>query len=264
MKSGEFAPACPKLEAAVKLYRGSGVLLNLADCYEHVGRTASAWTEFGEAASLAVLAGRQDDESEARRRQAALEPRLAHLVVDVKGPAPTLSLSWDGKELLPAAWHTRIPVDPGPHTLAATAPGRAAWSASVNVASEATETVEVPELLPLPPPSHEADKARVPGPPTYWTRRRELGIGVASGGVLVLGAAGVLGLVASSEFSRANGEAGSARVHDSGTAVTEGNVATVVAAVGAAATAIGLVVWLTARSTPTPVTAQPFVIGGVF
>jgi hypothetical protein len=46
--------------------------------------------------------------------------------------------------------------------------------------------------------------------------------------------------------------------------VTEGNVATIVAAVGAAATAVGLVVWLTAPSVPTQVTARPFVVEGAF
>src|ERR1700723_479579 len=62
---GQYAPACPKLEAASKLYRGSGLLITLGDCYEHLGRTASAWTTFGDAASVAAAIGRSDDEAEA-------------------------------------------------------------------------------------------------------------------------------------------------------------------------------------------------------
>src|SRR5262245_40177202 len=72
---GEYDKACPKFEAATKLYGGSGLLLNLGDCYEHLGRTASAWTTFGEAASTAARLGRADDEKEAKKRQTALEAR---------------------------------------------------------------------------------------------------------------------------------------------------------------------------------------------
>ena len=53
LTAGRYAEACPKFEAARKLYASAGILLNLGDCYERLGRTASAWTEFGEAVSLA-------------------------------------------------------------------------------------------------------------------------------------------------------------------------------------------------------------------
>ena len=80
----------PKLEAASKLYSGAGVLLNLGDCYEHLGRTASAWNEFGEAASTAERAGRPTDMAEALHRQRLVEPRLCRLAVSVSSRAPGL------------------------------------------------------------------------------------------------------------------------------------------------------------------------------
>src|SRR5262245_41405440 len=49
LKSGRYGEACAKLEGAKGLYTSAGILLNLGDCYEKIGRTASAWTEFGEA-----------------------------------------------------------------------------------------------------------------------------------------------------------------------------------------------------------------------
>ena len=58
MQMGEYGEACPKLEAASKMFPGSGVLLNLGDCYEHIGRTASAFAAFGAAALAATRLNR--------------------------------------------------------------------------------------------------------------------------------------------------------------------------------------------------------------
>src|SRR6185437_12182075 len=80
MKDGQFTAACPKLDAAARAYPSAGILLNLGDCYEKTGRTASAWTEFGEAASVAARTNRPDDAAEAHRRQTALEESLTRVV----------------------------------------------------------------------------------------------------------------------------------------------------------------------------------------
>src|SRR5258706_15050741 len=73
MADGKFAEACPKLEASQRLDPGVGALLNLGDCYEQYGRTASAWVEVREAASAARAGGSTDREAVARGRATALE-----------------------------------------------------------------------------------------------------------------------------------------------------------------------------------------------
>jgi hypothetical protein len=245
MDAGQYAQACPKLEAANRLYVGSGLLLNLGDCYEHVGRTASAWTTFGGAASAAKRELRDQNESEARQRQSALEPHLTKLSIRVRGESPQMVVKRDGTPVDRAAWITPLPIDPGTHVLSAVAPGRVSWSSSF-LATEpgVTVTVDVPELAKSPvlaqvePPRSE----HVP----YWTRRRIAGVATASLGVVALGVGSVLGLEAKSLYGTATDETGTARHQDSVTAVNLGNAATWTLVGGGALAVVGVTIWLTA------------------
>jgi hypothetical protein len=266
MGQGKFDQACPKLEAASKLYSGSGVLLNLGDCYEHLGRTASAWNEFGEAASAAERTGRADDQAEAKKRQGALDPKLSKIVIRVAKAAPGLVVKRDGTALDPAAWGIAIPVDPGSHTVTAEGGGRSPWSTTVNVTDAAkTVTVDVPDSSPSaagppgvaavslaspPAPAPVAAPSETPsgGSTSYWTGRRVGGVVVAGVGVIGFGVGGILGLAAKSKFNFAEGEASPARETDSASAVSLGNAATGLVIGGAVVAAAGLLVWLTAPS----------------
>jgi tetratricopeptide (TPR) repeat protein len=164
LKAGKYEEACRTLEAASKLYASSGILLNLGDCYEKLGRSASAWTEFGEAAAVAARSRRNDQVSEAKRRQAAVEPKLTRLTIRVTGEVSGLVISRDQTDLASAAWGEAIPVDPGTHEIHAEAPGHEPWTKTIVVSTAGqTVTVEVPLLAaspapPPPPPRHEAEE----------------------------------------------------------------------------------------------------------
>ena len=68
---GNYAEGCPKLLASYNLVQKLGTVLNLADCYERAGKTASAWARFTEAVTMADRAGQQDRHRPVRRRKVA-------------------------------------------------------------------------------------------------------------------------------------------------------------------------------------------------
>jgi hypothetical protein len=197
--AGAYPAACPKFEAALKLYASAGALLNLGDCYEKIGRTASAWTTFGQALSLATRMGRADFANEAQLRQTEVETSLSRLVIHVPHAVPGLTIRRDGVDLLRAAWEDGIPVDPGLHIIQAEAPASESWSVSIDVpAGSRTTAVDVPALRPLSiapaPPAAAALPGPAPsGPPDR--RARDAGWILAGAGAAVAVAGGVLMVV---------------------------------------------------------------------
>ena len=193
MKDGQVEAACPKLEAANKLYKSAGILLNLADCHARIGKNASAWTEFGEAASVANRTNRPEDAEEALRRKAELEPLLSYLVIDVASPVDGLSVLRDGAPIAQAAWGAKLPIDPGVHELRAEAPGHEPWSQSIDVAKQSEPLkVVVPALTRLP--ASENSTATLGGaagaPPGSDAKRSNLAPWVLVGAGAAVGLAG--------------------------------------------------------------------------
>lgn len=254
------AEACPKLEASQRLDPGVGTLLYLADCYQQMGRTASAWGTFREAAYMAK--DRKDErESVAVESAKTLEPKLSYLTVAVTAaPGAAIEIKRDGKAISDALWNTAMPVDPGAHTVEASAPGKKPWSTSFNIADgPRQESVVVPPLedapvaaevapLPLSPPP--------PAPPPPSGAQTTAGwvlLGVGSAG-LVTG--GILALLARGQDKDASAECrpdrirlcNPAGVELSQSAQSKATWAGVSAGVGLAALGAGVTLLLTAPS----------------
>ena len=142
--------ACPKFAESQRLDPQLGTLLHLGACYEKVGKTASAWSSFKDAADIAA---RRRDEREAIARQyiANLESRLSRLTIEVVAEAPTsIEVKKDGEPFGKAAWGSALPVDPGPHVITAHASGYKDWQTTIDVPAGASAVrASVPKLEPV-------------------------------------------------------------------------------------------------------------------
>lgn len=177
MKEGKYAAACPKFAESLRLDGGIGITLYLADCYQKVGKTASAWAEFRDAAAQAKLAGQTDREKKARERAVALEPLLNRVSIALEPGAdvPGIEVKRNGGLIPQALWGTPIPLDPGDHAIEVTAPGKQTWTFLLHVggAQVAAMSVVVPVLKNLPPPPERTVEPKKVEPPKVEPPRSE-------------------------------------------------------------------------------------------
>ena len=149
MKEGKYAEGCAQLEQSNAIERGIGTMLYLAECYERLGRTASAWAMFREAASAARAEGQADRADTGAARAAKLEPKLPKLTLQVAAgnTMPGFAVRLNGVSLPSSTWNVPMPVDPGDNKIDASAPGYLGFSHIEPVTGEgAVVVVSVPVL----------------------------------------------------------------------------------------------------------------------
>jgi hypothetical protein len=151
--AGNYADGCAQLEASQALEQTLGTELRLADCYERLGKTASAWALFKESEQLAHRQNEGTREELARVRAAALVRQLSYLVLDTSGdPPPGFVVERNGHPVPLASLSVAIPVDPGPQDITARAPLHRSWATHVSVARAAgTLNITIPSLHVLAP-----------------------------------------------------------------------------------------------------------------
>jgi hypothetical protein len=221
LESGQFVDACAKFAESKRLAPGLGVTLYLADCYEHIGRTASAWTEFRSAEGLARQ--RSDKRADvARARAQELEAKLDRLTIAVAPTIPQAGLLVlrDGVAVSPEEWGLAVPVDPGDHVVVVSSPGRPQRTLNAHVGPESpTATVRIdrledPASAPPSAPASATPAVVTPAPalataPTPaeadpGSKRRWIGIGVGAAGVVGLALGAAFGLGAKSKLDQSN------------------------------------------------------------
>lgn len=207
LQEGQLEAACEKLAESHRLDPAAGTLLNLAECLERRGLTASAWATWLEAAGSARSAGQTEREALARQRAEALKPRLAMLTIQVPeaNRLSGLAISRNGTSLGPVLWGTAAPVDSGTQRIVASAPGHETWSAEVLASDGAATSVLVPLLgrpAALAPPLAPAPGAHfgnrgAEAAPTLSASSRSGGPPIGS---YIAGGVGVLGLAVGTVF----------------------------------------------------------------
>jgi hypothetical protein len=262
IQKGDAAAACPKLEESERLEASIGTKLNLANCYEKVGRTASAWILYLEVESDTKRNGQLERQTMAHNHAAALQPTLSHLTINVPPASrvPGLVVERDGAPVGEAQWGLSIPVDPGSHAVKARAPGKKDWQSTLSVAADASaQSLSIPALDNAP----VTEKGQTaPTKPHNQAQRTAAFVSFGVGGVgAVLGAVFGLRAISKNNQSNAADKCQADTCNPGGTALrnsarSSGTISTVAFAVSGAALATGLVLFFTDSKKEAPASAQ--------
>jgi hypothetical protein len=272
MDQRRWSEACPKLADSQRLAPSGGTLINLADCYEHTGQTASAWVAWKDAAARANAAGKRDVEQRAIKRAAALESSLARLTIaiDKASDVDGLQVKRDGVAVGHSEFGMPIPVDPGAHVIEATAPHKKTFTAQATVAAKQTDSQVVVTLAneDVPPPAAPAETTPAPqplqtgpaeqpaAPHSSWSGQKTLAVVALGAGVVGVAVGSAFGLMAKSKNDQALEPQNcrtSTYCSPTGLSLTDDAkhaalTSTIGFGVGAAALVLGGVLWFTAPS----------------
>lgn len=167
MAEGRYTEACPRFEESERADPGLGTQFHLADCFQHLGRNASAWALFRDVESQAQALGQSGRERVAHDRATALLPWLSKLVITPHGASttPGLTIRRDGTPVGREQWDLAVPIDPGAHAVTVVAPGKQPWETTVDVPPDAKIlTIDLPALADLPDAPAVAVAGLVPPP----------------------------------------------------------------------------------------------------
>jgi len=253
---GKYGEACAKLEASFKLSAMSSTRGLLGACYEKVGKLASAWAAYRDSAAIADRQGHAERAQAAREKAIELEGKLAHLAIDTTAAKQVtgLEVTIDGVVQPAAALDTPLPIDAGPHVIAADARGYTKWSTTVDIVDGEKQAAAVPMLV--------ADPNELEAPTVEHTMstRRKIALAVTGGGVAVLGAGAVFGILAKVNWTSSNcdGDTGvcpdAAAKEKADAAARDANIATVIGIAGLAVAGAGVVMFVVAPKYESPVT----------
>jgi len=278
---GDYATACPKFEESQRLDPAAGTLINLAACYEKVGRLASAWEAWRSA--LQVLPPGDERRPTVERMAAAMEKRVPRLHLELApGAPPGTRVARDAVDLGAASLGVALPVDPGRHLVIVTAPDHLERRYDVQVSEGQTTKLEVApgeKRSAVPPPAPVPTKAPIAPAPTpdrveASGGTRTLGFVVAGAGVLGVAVGSVSGILALNKKSEMlddcqrigdRYQCGSSGLDAADSGHTLATVSTIAFAVGAAGIAGGVYLILSSNGhATTALAARPIANGTTF
>jgi serine/threonine-protein kinase len=248
---GKYGDACAKLEASFELAALSSTGGMLGACYEKVGKLASAWAAYRDAAAIAARQWFGERASAARDKAAELEPKLARFAIDATAarvPGTALTITVDGARLPDAAVGEALPIDSGPHVIVVDARGYAAWHVTIDAVDGERSQLDVPALV-ADPDELEDTKPRSE---RTMSHGRKLAVGVVATGGVILAVAGAFAIIAKVDWNGADcvtdgdgvavcPDAASKRKADA--ASRDANIATVLGIAGFGGVAVGAVMF---------------------
>jgi hypothetical protein len=191
LEAGDFPTAADRFAKADAIIHAPTLVFGLAMAQKGLGKWVKARELLEQILREGVPKGSPPAWSaalkDAEKELAALKPKIPTVAVTVAG-APSAEVTIDGAAV-PAGGAAR-PLDPGPHTIRATAPGMKPAESKLTLAEGRAETVTL-ALVPADgaPAPEPAAAPEAPASPRPWQKPAGFaGIGVG-GALLVVGAA---------------------------------------------------------------------------
>ena len=199
-KAGDYEGAARKFLEAHVMEPSVGALLNLGDCYEKLGRFASARTRFLEAVRLAgpTDPGRA---SEARARATKLDAQIAWIDF-AHATTNAAKVTIDG-DAVPTGTE-RVAVDPGNHEVVVSTTGGERRTIVRLGAGESTAPISLDapkKEKDKTPPTPGGDLDPAPATTDGWSNMQWIGVGAAGVGAISLGVGAVFGVMAANQKS---------------------------------------------------------------
>jgi hypothetical protein len=276
MAERRFGEACFKFEQVYRKDRQLGTLLNLAYCHKMQGATWQAWLEFKEAELKAIEIKRNDRRDFARQRMAELEKGLVRAVVDVPPSVQLFEVLIEDRRVPEAEKGMAFVAEPGPRKVTYRAKGkkqvvelvtfgpttgkgaRVQHLAVPKMEEQDKEIVEAiatatPQPTPEPPRPAAAPPAAGAEPSNRGGTQRTIALILGGVGIAGLAAGSVTGVMTLSNDCSSSGKSDNrcptdpvARQNEKDSGQTTGTISDISFAVGGAALAAGVILYLTA------------------
>jgi hypothetical protein len=257
-----YAAALEKYQRVLKVRDTASIRYRMGITYEGLGTIMSAIDAYNAAIRTASKsAGDVEIARAAQARIDALEPKVAHLALRPNASTPSEIRVDNEPVAADAAGDMRV--DPGSHTVDATAPGKQPFHAQVTLSEGGRAEIPIvfeSAATPPPPPAQEQQPKEASPLRTAGIITAAAGVALVVGGVVVL----VLRSNAISDLKEScpNGDCPRARqrelqdTHDR--AAFQGPLGATLVGVGAAAIATGVVLYMMGPEPKTAARLVPF------
>jgi hypothetical protein len=264
--SGNCAEAVDRLARAEKMYHAPTTLARLGECQVQLGKLVEGTENLNRVVREQLAPGAPAAFAAAQERAKKVleeaKPKIAKLKIAVAAPADAqITVKVDGENIPLANLNMNRPIDPGEHTVDASAPGYKPASAKVKLAEGANDsialTLEPDPNAPKTAPPPAASSTQTQASSTQKQPQGDSGSSripayAAFGvGVIGLGVGTVTGLMATSKKSDLesacddNGACPESSRDTLDSGKTLGTISTVGFVVGAVGIAAGVVLYLT-------------------
>lgn len=188
-EAGRWEDARAAFERSYELAPRDATLLNLAVALGQTGRLVAAIEAYRRFLARADDAARAQGGAHARDAVAALEARIAHVSLTVRGLEEGDVVALDEVPIAHAAMGLDLPVDPGAHVVTITRDGRECARRALELSESARRDLEV--VATCPPPPVEPDLSLPPTPAEPEDRGEDpapwIALGVGAGVAVIAG-----------------------------------------------------------------------------